>query len=71
MINVLIVEDDPMVATINQSYVNMLEGFSVAGVVANSADAQAVLANQRIELILLDVYLQNESGVDLFTQLNH
>ncbi|NCC96545.1 MAG: response regulator, partial [Synergistales bacterium] len=38
-IDVLVVEDDPMVADIHQNYVNSVEGFRVVGMVDNGLKA--------------------------------
>ena len=39
MINVLIVEDDPMVALLNKRYVESIEGFKVVEVSKNGEEA--------------------------------
>ena len=67
MINVLIVDDDAMVADLNRMYVNRVEGFHCRGIASTLAQAQALISDisQPIDLILLDVYMQQESGLDL------
>ena len=46
MIQVLLVEDDPMVAELNRLYVNRVEGFGIAASVRNAQDALAVLGER-------------------------
>ena len=67
MINVLIVDDDAMVADLNRLYVNRVEGFSCCGVASTLNQAEALIANpgQPIDLVLLDVYMQQDNGLDL------
>ena len=67
MINVLIVDDDAMVADLNRLYVNRVEGFSCCGVASTLSQAEAIIndPSQPVELVLLDVYMQQDNGLDL------
>ncbi|MGG1617326.1 two-component system response regulator DcuR [Paenibacillus sp. NRS-1782] len=65
MINVLIVEDDPMVAEFNRKYTEQVEGFRCGGWATSVEDAKEFLEEQAIDLILLDVYMQKSNGLDL------
>lgn len=62
---VLIVEDDPMVLLINQRYVNKVAGFTVVADAPTIAQAKATLTENDIDLVLIDIHLKNESGIDL------
>lgn len=64
MINVLIVEDDPMIAALNRKYTEQLDGFQVAGIAANAQQAADLLAQQKIQLILLDIHMPGLNGLD-------
>ncbi|MGM0851955.1 MAG: response regulator [Bacillota bacterium] len=70
MINVLIVEDDPMVAQFNQRYLEEIKGFHLIGI-SNSIDDAMVKVNEyKIDLILLDVYMPGkQTGMDLLEQI--
>ena len=57
MLSVLIVEDDPMVAQINRSYLETIEGFTLAGVVHNAGAALDFLDKATVSLLLLDVFM--------------
>ncbi|MBM7552096.1 response regulator [Thalassobacillus pellis] len=64
MIKILIVEDDPMVASLNQRYAEKMEGFTITGIAANTEEALQYLAETKIDLILLDVYMPGQNGID-------
>lgn len=63
MINVLIVEDDPMVAEINKRYLRDIKGFHLSGIVHTVKDAIDFLNKEEIDLILLDVYMPGGNGL--------
>ncbi|MDQ1004650.1 response regulator of citrate/malate metabolism [Neobacillus niacini] len=65
MIKVLIVEDDPMVAEFNKRYLKEIKGFSLLGIVHNVKDAKEFLEKEKVNLILLDVYMPGTNGLEL------
>ncbi len=69
MIEVLVVDDDFMVARIHTGFVARTPGFTVTGVAHTGA--QALVEAQRLQpdLVLLDVYLPDVSGLDLLGAL--
>ncbi|MEH7459654.1 hypothetical protein CON65_25505 [Bacillus pseudomycoides] len=71
MIKVLIVEDDPMVAEFNKRYLNQLEGFQLIAVASSVKDAIKVLDTTVIDLILLDIYMPEQTGFELLTHIRN
>lgn len=69
MLSVLIVEDDPMVAEINRNYLELTEGFCLAGLAADGAQALDFLEHTPVSLILLDVFMPNMDGLSLLKEL--
>ncbi len=69
MIEVLIVDDDFMVARIHSGFVERTPGFAVTGVAKTGAEALALAARLQPDLVLLDVYLPDVSGLDLLGDL--
>jgi response regulator of citrate/malate metabolism len=69
MINVLVVEDDPVAAEAHRLYVGRVPGFHVAGVVHSGADALRVLDREPVDLILLDFYLPDCHGLQVCRRL--
>lgn len=66
---VLIVEDDPMVAMINEQYVRKTEGFEVAGSCRNGLEALEFLETTPVDLIVLDVFMPVMDGVETLIKL--
>lgn len=62
-IDVLIVEDDPMVAAIHRQFIGAVPGFIVAGVVSSGKDALEFLQRHPVRLVILDVFLPGMDGV--------
>ena len=67
MINVLIIDDDAMVAELNRRYVAQIPGFQCCGTASTLEKAKEIIFNSDtpIDLILLDIYMQKENGLDL------
>ncbi|MGE0970382.1 two-component system response regulator DcuR [Klebsiella sp. WOUb02] len=67
MINVLIVDDDAMVAELNRLYVARISGFRCCGTASTLNKAREMINDDELEidLVLLDVYMQHDSGLDL------
>lgn len=69
MYRVLIVEDDPMVAMINEQYVNRSKSFSVIGKCRNGKAALEFLKKNEVDLIVLDVYMPQMDGFETLRQI--
>ncbi len=69
MIQVLVVEDDPMVMEITCKYVESVPGFEVMGRAENSVEARSELGKNEIDLLILDVFMPGVNGIDLLNEL--
>jgi len=69
MINVLIVEDDPMVIKFNKYYLQQVEGFRLKGIARSANQALDILQKEKIDLILLDIYMPVTSGLELLARI--
>ena len=63
--SVLVVDDDCMVARIHTHYLATVPGFTVVATVHTGADALAALTEYRPDLMLLDVYLPDITGIEV------
>ncbi|MDD6564745.1 MAG: response regulator [Clostridiales bacterium] len=69
MYEVLIVEDDPMVAMLNKQYTNQNPHFHVAQVVNDGTSAWEYLTKNTIHLVILDVYMSQIDGLALLRKI--
>jgi response regulator of citrate/malate metabolism len=69
VIEVMIVDDDFMVARIHTGFVERTPGFTVTGVAHTGAQALVEAERLQPDLVLLDVYLPDVSGLDLLGAL--
>jgi len=69
MRDVLIVDDDFMVAEIHRRFVEQVEGFRATGVSRTGQEALTAVEDLQPDLVLLDVYLPDMTGLEVLQQL--
>jgi response regulator of citrate/malate metabolism len=69
MRDVLVVDDDFMVAEIHRRFVEQLDGFRAVGVARTGTEALSAARELRPQLILLDVYLPDMTGLEVLQRL--
>ena len=69
MRDVLVVDDDFMVAEIHRRFVEQVEGFRAVGVARTGAEALSAARDLHPQLILLDVYLPDMTGLEVLQRL--
>ena len=69
MRDVLVVDDDFMVAEIHRRFVEQVDGFRAVGVARTGAEALTAARELQPQLILLDVYLPDMTGLEVLQQL--
>jgi response regulator of citrate/malate metabolism len=65
VLDVLVVDDDFMIAKMHGKYINSQNGYELVGIAYNYEQALSAITELKPDLILLDVYLPNHSGIDL------
>ncbi len=70
-LNILIVEDDPMVAHIHKHYLNELGNFQILEVIDNGLEAFEFIKRHEdeIDLVILDVHMPKLSGLEVLKLL--
>jgi response regulator of citrate/malate metabolism len=69
MHDVLVVDDDFMVAHIHRRFVEQVDGFRAVGIARTGAEALAAVTELNPDLVLLDVYLPDMTGLKVLQQL--
>ncbi|TDE11772.1 response regulator [Jiangella asiatica] len=68
-VRTLVVDDDFAVAAIHRGFVEAVPGFTVVGEVHLGADALRAVDELEPDLVLLDIYLPDISGIEFLTRL--
>lgn len=69
MIRVLVVDDDFRIAELHATYTERVPGFSVIGKAGTGAEAIKTAKRTKPDLVLLDIYLPDMSGLDVLAAL--
>jgi response regulator of citrate/malate metabolism len=69
MIRVLVVDDDFRVAELHARFVAAVKGFEVVGLAHTAAAAVATASSLRPDLVLLDLYLPDRTGLEIVPEL--
>ena len=69
MYKVLIVEDDPMVAMINEQYIKRNKRFEIVGKCSDGGSALEFLENHEVDLLILDVYMPHMDGFETLRRI--
>lgn len=71
MIRTLIVDDDFTVARVHSAYTERVMGFDVVGVAHSGREALELFERLQPDLLVLDVYLPDMSGLEVLQELRH
>ena len=69
MINVLVVEDDPMVAHLHELYISLVKGFKLCDVANNGEKALMLLEQNDYDLLILDIFMHTMDGLQLLAKI--
>ncbi|WP_370619661.1 response regulator [Mumia qirimensis] len=69
VLDVLVVDDDFMVARIHAAFVERTEGFAVAGTAHSAKDALEAVERLDPDVVLLDVHLPDGDGLSLLREI--
>jgi len=71
LVRTLIVDDDFTVARVHSAYTERVPGFEVVGVAYSGREALEVFERLQPDLVVLDVYLPDTSGLEVLQELRH
>lgn len=69
MINLILVEDDPMVMSVNEGFICQVGGFLVIGSARTGQQGLELIKKHKPRLVILDVYLPDMSGIQILKEL--
>jgi response regulator of citrate/malate metabolism len=69
VIRTLVVDDDFMSASIHRTYVDRIAAFEAVGEAHSGAEALELVRRHRPDLVLLDIYLPDMSGLEVIRRL--
>jgi response regulator of citrate/malate metabolism len=69
VIRTLVVDDDFMAVSVHRQFVERVPGFDVVGDATTGREARALVEQLRPDLLLLDIYLPDENGIELVRKL--
>ncbi len=68
--HVLIVDDHPVFQMGMRELLNQSDDFMVCGLAGDIEEARQILSEQKVDLAIIDITLDNENGLDLVRQMN-
>ena len=69
MIDLILVEDDPMVMSVNESFILQVGGFQVVNTARTGRLALELIEKHKPRLVILDIYLPDMSGIEILKEL--
>jgi len=63
VINVLLIEDDPMVREVNRQFIEQIKGFSLVGYASNGIEGFQKIRQLTPELVFMDIFMPEQDGI--------
>ena len=71
MYKIVIVEDDPMVAMINEQYIKRNKNFEIVGRYKDGKSLLVFLEDHEVDLLILDVYMPQMDGFETLREIRN
>lgn len=62
-INVLLIEDDPMVREVNRQFIEKVDGFEVIGQASNGVEGIEQICSLQPDLVFMDIFMPEQDGL--------
>ncbi|MBV8325123.1 LytTR family DNA-binding domain-containing protein [Chryseobacterium sp.] len=69
MINCIIVDDEPLAATLLENHISKIDHLNLVGKAENALSAYSLLQQQNIDLMFLDIQMPHLNGIDFLKSL--
>ena len=69
MIQVLLVEDDPMVREVNRQFIERVEGFKVIDMASDGIKGIEKIKNLQPDLVVMDIFMPEQDGIETLHQI--
>lgn len=70
MINCIIVDDEPLAATLLENHISKIDYLKLTGKAENALEAYKILQNQPVDLMFLDIQMPHFNGIDFLKSLS-
>nr|WP_106779963.1 response regulator [Lysinibacillus timonensis] len=69
ILNVLLVEDDPMVREVNRQFIERIEGFKVIDMCSNGVDGFTKIIELGPDLVFMDIFMPEQDGLQTLRKI--
>ncbi|WP_082235714.1 response regulator [Halobacillus massiliensis] len=69
VINVLLIEDDPMVQEVNRQFIERVEGYHVIAVASEGEEGLKLVKEYHPDLVVLDIFMPEKDGMQTIEEL--
>ncbi|WP_343679638.1 LytTR family DNA-binding domain-containing protein [Chryseobacterium arthrosphaerae] len=70
MIKCIIVDDEPLAATLLENHISRIDDLKLIGKAADALEAYKILQNQSVDLMFLDIQMPHLNGIDFLKSLS-
>lgn len=68
-LNVLLIEDDPMVQEVNRQFIEQVHGFKVVAVSSNGQEGLQKIRQCSPDLVIMDIFMPIKDGIDTLYEI--
>lgn len=69
IIQVLLVEDDPMVRQVNRQFIEQVPGYHLIGTAKNGVEGIQQIKQLRPDLVFMDIFMPEQDGIETLTKI--